>query len=625
MALGLGLTPFLQSCDDKEKVDDKTPVIGVSLNKETLLLDLNGTKTETLTATVDPTNATVPTVKWTSSATGVATVADGVVTGLAAGDALIIVTTDEGGFADTCKVTVASIATHADGVSLNTAALTLIPGDTVRLIATVAPEEASVKKVIWTSNATDKATVSDAGLVTAVAQGTATITVTTLDGNKTATCAVTVGAEPVVRWELYDVDSTDHFHEGIWYRVVREGELAVVRDTVEQRYEGTVTVPSTIVRGAVTYTVKYVANRAFAFPSKEDAKLEYVNLPPTIISFGGCAFQYCASLKSIVIPNSTTALWDDNFDGVDDAEGATFMDCTGLEEITIGAGITNLTAPNGLFHPVPNLKKVTCLATNPPLIDTASTSVGWAAMNTGGSKENAVLFISPDANVNDFLIDYWWDFATAEQKPGNRAGGIYHVGECVQPWSLSATNDGKITWRGATSGYYVLVSPTELASPSGGQRVTTTEHDVAFDITPNVTNYVYVRSDCNNVWKSVSFFPPIENGCEYTVFGDMNGENNAEGYDENGWGWYNARLQVIQNGIVVIDITNPTEEDGTGTSITLLPNVPATFKWIGGDYADPAKGYSCWFRVKNADGDVLIEQTGLYGDQEFTPVSTCTK
>ena len=77
------------------------------------------------------------------------------------------------------------------GVELSQTEVTLEVNETMTLTSTVAPDNAADKSVTWSSDNTDVATVSE-GVVTAVAEGTANITVTTTDGSKTATCAVTV-------------------------------------------------------------------------------------------------------------------------------------------------------------------------------------------------------------------------------------------------------------------------------------------------------------------------------------------------------------------------------------------------------------------------------------------------
>ena len=81
------------------------------------------------------------------------------------------------------------------GVSLNKTSKALKTGGKDTLIASVAPLFATNKNVTWSSSNTAVATVSPAGVVTAVGVGSATITVTTADGAKTATCTVTVTAQ----------------------------------------------------------------------------------------------------------------------------------------------------------------------------------------------------------------------------------------------------------------------------------------------------------------------------------------------------------------------------------------------------------------------------------------------
>lgn len=82
------------------------------------------------------------------------------------------------------------------GVALDDSSGTLNPGSSISLSAVVSPANASNKAVTWTSSNTAVATVSASGVVTAVAVGTATITVTTRDGNFTDTFALTVETIP---------------------------------------------------------------------------------------------------------------------------------------------------------------------------------------------------------------------------------------------------------------------------------------------------------------------------------------------------------------------------------------------------------------------------------------------
>jgi glycosidase len=78
------------------------------------------------------------------------------------------------------------------GVSVNPTSASVAAGLTTQLSASVAPSNATNQNVSWSSSNTAIATVTAAGLVTGVSQGTATITVTTQDGNKTANAAITV-------------------------------------------------------------------------------------------------------------------------------------------------------------------------------------------------------------------------------------------------------------------------------------------------------------------------------------------------------------------------------------------------------------------------------------------------
>ncbi|GHT50762.1 hypothetical protein AGMMS49982_06690 [Bacteroidia bacterium] len=163
------------------------PVTGISLDKTTATLSVGDT--EQLTASILPANATNVAVTWSSNNPAATVSTSGVVTAESGGTATITATTDDGGFTATCVVTVVVPVTS---VSLNKSAARLSEGDTMQLTASILPADATNKALTWHSSGTAVATVSANGLVTAVLAGTATITATTDDGGRTATCEVTV-------------------------------------------------------------------------------------------------------------------------------------------------------------------------------------------------------------------------------------------------------------------------------------------------------------------------------------------------------------------------------------------------------------------------------------------------
>jgi LPXTG-motif cell wall-anchored protein len=169
------------------------PVTGVSLDKTSIILTTG--KSDTLTASVTPADATNKAVTWASDNTAVATVdQNGKVTAVSAGTATITVTTADGSKTASCSVTVEDevVIVPVTGVSLDKTSIILTTGKSDTLTASVTPADATNKAVTWASDNTAVATVDQNGKVTAVSAGTATITVTTVDGSKTATCSVTV-------------------------------------------------------------------------------------------------------------------------------------------------------------------------------------------------------------------------------------------------------------------------------------------------------------------------------------------------------------------------------------------------------------------------------------------------
>ena len=151
-------------------------------------LTLTAGETATLETAVAPDDATHVSINYTSSDDAVATVSDaGEVTAVAAGDATVTVAVDGTALSADCKVTVLPAI---ESVELNYSTLSLQPKGTAQLTYTVVPEEALADTATYTSSDEAVATVDAEGNVTAVADGTATITV---DVNGVSSeCEVTV-------------------------------------------------------------------------------------------------------------------------------------------------------------------------------------------------------------------------------------------------------------------------------------------------------------------------------------------------------------------------------------------------------------------------------------------------
>ncbi|MBQ1218061.1 MAG: Ig-like domain-containing protein [Clostridia bacterium] len=140
-----------------------------------------------------PSDAQNKSVTWKSSNPEIATVADGIVTPVTEGIATITATTADGGLVASCVIQVSGILVDPTSITLSNSSITLEEGKTQLLTATIAPENASGFSVLWTSSDPTVATVSN-GAVSAVSEGTATITakINLGDANLTAKCTVKV-------------------------------------------------------------------------------------------------------------------------------------------------------------------------------------------------------------------------------------------------------------------------------------------------------------------------------------------------------------------------------------------------------------------------------------------------
>ncbi len=163
----------------------------------------------------------------------------------------------------------------------------------------------------------------------------------------------------------YDVEV-----DGIYYNLVPNGNVAEVTNGAN-KYEGDITIPSSIKVNDTEYSVTSVGNSAFedcisltliTIPNSVTSIAGYafngcisltsITIPNSVTSIGMCAFRHCRSLTSITIPNSVTSIGGDAFYGcrsltsiiipnsVTSIDYYAFRNCSGLQSITIPNSVT---------------------------------------------------------------------------------------------------------------------------------------------------------------------------------------------------------------------------------------------------------------------------------------------
>ena len=280
--------------------------------------------TVALVATVLPSNATDKSITYSSSNPAVAVAVNGTVTASGVGTAVIIATTSNGKTA-TCTVTVSVPTVDVTGVTLNKTELSLTVGESATLTATAMPANATDKSVMWSSSDPSVATVEN-GRITAVGEGTATVTVTTSNG-KTASCTVTVKEKVIPSGLNFALTLNDSFY------IVTGYYGNATEYTIPAIYDG----------------LRVIGIQSNAF--RNNTNLKKITIPSNIEVIGASAFAGCTALAEIVIPESVTKI-----------EESTFSDCTSLKEIrihgkikTVGSNafagcvaLTDLTIENGV-------------------------------------------------------------------------------------------------------------------------------------------------------------------------------------------------------------------------------------------------------------------------------------
>ena len=168
-------------------------VTGINVTPDSTTVLIGSTKE--LSGMVTPSSASNKNFTWSSSDTSIAKVnSSGVVTATGIGSTFIVVTTEDGGFQDSCVFTVSDA--FVTGIDILQESVSLNTGESLTLNAVVSPSNAIIKDVIWSSSDVSVAKVSSNGIVSVVYGGTAIITATSVDGGFTDSCIIKSLADP---------------------------------------------------------------------------------------------------------------------------------------------------------------------------------------------------------------------------------------------------------------------------------------------------------------------------------------------------------------------------------------------------------------------------------------------
>ncbi len=176
------------------EIIEVVPVSGVEFNIETVSMEVGDTIN--LVANVIPNNATNKNVTWLVLDENILSLNEEGFTALTEGSTRILVTTEDGGFTDSCEVTVSAITVPIESINIPNSLELETSSTPYEIPITILPENATSESLVWTISDESVATILD-GLVTPISEGSAIITVSTMDGRLTDYCELVVSSSIV--------------------------------------------------------------------------------------------------------------------------------------------------------------------------------------------------------------------------------------------------------------------------------------------------------------------------------------------------------------------------------------------------------------------------------------------
>ena len=361
-------------------------LISVSLDSENLTLDINQTKPLIMTSNFD--DIGVGNIIWSSSDDDIASVDDtGIVTAHKSGEAVITATTEWGNHSASCVVKVVVLT---KGVQLDEDSLSLYHGDSGDLTATIEPENADNLTVTWASSDPEIVSVDENGHLEALKVGTATVTVTTEEGNHTASCEVivehewdqdhTIDKEPTCtengsksihckrceeKKDSEEISATGHSFTH-YVPNLKSGTKSAECDhgcgtvnTIEIPQETSGTCGSNLSWKLYENSVLYISGSGSMeeYDSNKPAPWATLSVKSCVIengvtSIGGSAFENCGELESVELANSVTSIGS-----------YAFYNCAGLKRFSMSNRISSI--GNNAFEKCGSLEGLNFTSTPP--------------------------------------------------------------------------------------------------------------------------------------------------------------------------------------------------------------------------------------------------------------------
>ena len=194
----------------------------------------------------------------------------------------------------------------ATAIELSDSEKAVLVGDTFTIAATVKPDDAYNRTVIWSSSNPSVATVDENGNVTAIALGKAVITAESADGAK-AECKIIV--DTIFKYKLVPSQTGS------------ESSYTVTITGYKKPLSGEITIPETI----EGYEVTAIGRDAFS----DCTEITSIVMPDSVTEIGSYAFSGCTSLSKIILPK-----------GLKEIAVGIFCNCSALESISVPEGVT---------------------------------------------------------------------------------------------------------------------------------------------------------------------------------------------------------------------------------------------------------------------------------------------